>query len=304
MSKRVVFFNCFHNGDIHVSRGFVRQIMNRVHQMDPTVQFAYGHKNSNLLLADIPGLGYDPSAISMVGSEHANLIVRGQTTYVNTWYAQQQFKYMNRWGLTFDALYNAFDDNCKALWGFSLDSISTDVRDFFPVIDYDKFQIGNAKSWLYAHPEKKVFVSNGAILSDQALHFSLGPIINELAKKHRNITFILSNREAGVCGGNIVDSADVIVKNGNDLNENAYLASHCDLVIGKASGSFTFAMTKDNFFNKDMKFLAFCNLTPTPPNNQFWIGELLRDQIKYRAEVIVDGSGDTNHIANVINSKL
>jgi hypothetical protein len=304
MSKRIIFFNHFHNGDIHVSRGLVRQVIDRVKQIDPTVQFAYSHKNSPQLLSDISNLPFDHHAISNINSEHIGLQLAGDTVYFNTWYGQQNFKFMNRWGLTFDALYSAFDENCKTQWGFSLDSISTDVSNFFPVIDYDKFHVMPTRNWLRGHPEKKVFISNGAILSDQARHFSLGQILTVLAPRYPNVTFILSNKESGVAGPNIVDSSDIIRKNNSDLNENSFLASNCDLVVGKASGSFTFAMTKDNFFNKDIKFLAFCNLVPAPPNNQFWIGELLRDKIKYKAQVIVDDSGDTSHISTIISSHL
>lgn len=304
MPKRVVFFNHFHNGDIHVSRGLVRKVIEKIRQTEPNTQFAYSHKNNPSLLADIDGLTFDGHAIRLVNSEHIGVQLSGNTIYFNTWYAQQKFQYMNRWGLTFDALYNAFDDNCKSIFGFSLDSISTNVSDFFPVIDYNKFSIAHTQNWLSQHPEKKVFISNGAILSDQAHQFSLGSIVKDLAPKHPNITWILSNKEQGVAAGNIVDSVDIIKKYSHDLNENSFLASHCDLIVGRASGSFTFAMTKENFFNKDSKFLAFCNLTPVPPNDQFWIGELLRDKVKYRAEIIVDNSPDVNHILNVIQSKL
>lgn len=304
MPKRVVFFNHFHNGDIHVSRGLVRQVIEKVRQLEPNTRFAYSHKNNPNLLSDINGLAFDGAAILSVPNEHTGIQISGSTIYFNTWYAQQKFQYMNRWGLTFDALYNAFDDNCKAVFGFSLESISTNVSDFFPVINYDRFHVGPAKLWLNDHPEKKVFISNGAILSDQAHQFSLGQIVNDLATKHKDVTWIISNKEQGVAAGNIVDSVDIIKKYNHDLNENSFLASHCDLIVGRASGSFTFAMTKDNFFNKDSKFLAFCNLTPVPPNDQFWIGELLRDRVKYRAEVIVDNSSDVNHILNVIKSKL
>lgn len=62
MPKRIVFFNCFHNGDIHVSRGFVRQIMNKIKQLEPDTTFGYTHKMSAELLSDIPDLTFDRDA--------------------------------------------------------------------------------------------------------------------------------------------------------------------------------------------------------------------------------------------------
>jgi hypothetical protein len=303
MPKKIVFFNYYHNGDIHVSRGFVRQIMNKVQQIDPTIQFAYGHRNSSALLSDIPNLQFDPTALSIVKNDHANLIVIGDVIYINTWYAQQNFKYMNKYGISIDALYGALDDSCQSIWGFSLDSISTDPSVFFPSIDYDKFQIDQAKKWLNGHPGKKVFVSNGAVLSDQAHNFSLTSIIDRISRKHTDKIFILSNKDGHPGSANIIHSSDIINKNGNDLNENSFISTYCDVIIGKASGSFTFAMTQENLFQRAVKFLALCNLTPVPPN-KFWVNELLRDKIHYNAQIIVDNESDHNKIIDLIDINL
>jgi hypothetical protein len=210
---------------------------------------------------------------------------------------------MNRYGISMDALYAAFDDTCKSLWGFSLDSISTDPSVFFPMIDYDKFQIGGARAWLYSHPGKKIFVSNGAILSDQAHNFPLTPIIANLAQKHTDKIFILSNHDGHPGSANIIHSDDIIKKRGNDLNENSFISSHCDVIIGKASGSFTFAVTQDNLFNREVKFLAFCNLEPVHPN-KFWANELLRDKINYRCQFIINNTSDPIVAHSIIDSNL
>lgn len=301
---KIVFFNHFHNGDIHVSRELVRQIISKIRIMDPTMTFAYAHKNSNGLLNDISGLAYDAQALSNVSSEHIATHTVGETIYFNTWYGQQKFKHLNRWGLTFDALYSAFDENCKQLWGFSLDNISTDPSTFFPSIDYNAFQINHIKNWLVTNPAKKIFVSNGVILSDQAHQFALTPIIDVLSKKHPDKIFILSNKDGHPGSANIIHSSDIIKRRGNDLNENSFIASNCDVIIGKASGAFSFAVTQQNLFQRDVKFLAFCNLVPVPPNKDFWIGELLRDKINYKAKFIVNNDSDTNTIQNIIEANL
>lgn len=161
MPKRIVFFNCFHNGDIHVSRGFVRQIMNKIKQLEPDTTFGYTHKMSAELLSDIPDLTFDRGALGSVGSEHANLVKSGDTTFINTWYGQQQHKYMNRHGISIDTVYAALNDSCKDLYGFSLEDISTDLSTFFPTIDYTRISISRVQSWLSQHPQKKILVENG-----------------------------------------------------------------------------------------------------------------------------------------------
>ena len=301
--KRVVFFNYYHNGDIHVSRGFIRRIIEKVKQLDPTIRFFYSHRNSPELLSDIIDLQFDSNGLGQVNNDHANLVVVGDTVYINTWYAQQHYRYMNRYGITIDSLYSAFDDTCKSLWGFSLEDLSTEPGDFFPTIDYEKFQIAQAKNWLSSHPGKKVFVSNGAILSDQAHYFGLTPIIDVISKNHPDKIFILSNNDGHPGSNNIIHSSDIILKSGNDLNENSYIASHCDVIIGKASGAFSFSVTKENCLQRSPKFLAFCNLAPSHPN-KFWLGERLRDRINYTSQFIVSNEKDVNNVSSIIDSNL
>src|SRR5271163_3192723 len=100
MPKRVVFFNYYHNGDIHASREFVRQIINKVHQLEPETQFAYAHKNYQGLLSDIPNLTFDPTALSVIRNDHIGTHIVKETTYINTWYGQQHSRYTNNYGLS------------------------------------------------------------------------------------------------------------------------------------------------------------------------------------------------------------
>lgn len=302
MPKRVVFFNHFHNGDIHVSRGLIRQVITKAKQIDPSIQFFYAHKNYGGLIADIPELMFDYHALEAVTSEHITTQQIGDVVYFNTWYGQGNFKHMNRYGLTIDTLYSAFDENCKAIWGFSLDEIESNL--LFPTIDYNYYQINEAKNWIDTHPGKKIFVSNGATLSDQAHQFSLTPIIASLAQKHVDKIFILSNYDGHPGSTNIIHSADIIKKMGNDLNENSFISSKCDVIIGKASGTFTFAITQENCFIRNIKFLAFCNLIPTPPNKDFWIGERLRDKINYKSNFVMSNDNDVSKISKIIDDNL
>jgi hypothetical protein len=278
--------------------------MNRVRQIDPTVQFAYGHRNSPDLLADIDGLSFDPLALSVVRNDHAGVVGIGDTVYFNTWYAQQHHKYMNRYGLTMDSLYSAFDDSCQTLWGFSLHQITPDPQLFFPVIDYNKFHVGEARNWLSQYPDrKKIFISNGTTLSDQAHYFSLTEIVKNVAKNHPDKIFIMSNQDGPEYADNVVSSTNIIKKGGNDLNENAFVATHCDVIIGKASGAFTFAVTQENLFQRSPKFLAFCNLTPSRPN-KFWLSDRLSDKVNYKAQFIVSNESNINAISSIIDSNV
>lgn len=304
MSK-IVFFNSFHNGDLHVSREMVNKIVQKVRGQDPNISFVYSHRNSSNLLADIPNLGFDPQALNRKPNDHANLFTIGDTTYINTWYGQQDYRYMNDYGMTLDCIYAALDDSCKKLWQFSLSDISTDIPSFFPTIDYTKFDIEKSKEWLAAHPEKKVFIANGEALSGQAINFNLTSIIVQLAQKHTDKTFILTNKEhSPALPSNIVYSSDIIKKaHLSDLNENSFISSFCDVIIGRSSGASTFAMTQENLFRRNIKVLYFTNIVPIPPN-KFWSHNIFASKVNFSADILCTNEHNPLAVQNIIDTNL
>lgn len=300
--KKVVFFNHWHNGDVHVSRGIVRQIMNKVFQQDPSIEFYYTHRNASDLLLDIPDLKFDANLINNI-NPHDNIIIQDDTVYINTWYDQQHQKYARQYGiLTIDALYAALDESCKKVWSFSLQNISTNVKDFFPVIDYSKFYIEKVECWLHQNRGIKVLVENGNGNSNQAYNFPLIPIIINIAKKNPNITFILSQKEDINLPNNVLFTSDIIQKFGNDLNEISFLSTHCDMIIGKASGVFSFTITRDNLFERKVKLLCFSYLMQC--QSKFWLGKLFQNNTDYSATIEVSGEYLPALVENIIERNL
>lgn len=304
MYNKIIFFNHFHNGDLHVSREIVKNIIKKVKSQNPKISFYYSHNNSPNLLSDIDDLSFS-TAISQIKNTHANLVQIGDAVFINTWYGQQDYKFMNRYGLTIDCLYAALDDSCRKIWNFSLQDISPDFFTFFPTIDYSKFEINNSKIWLDNHPEKKIFIANGLALSGQATNFNITEITVKLAKNYPNITFILTNYEDNrELPNNVVYSSSIIKKSSlSDLNENSFISSYCDMIIGRSSGASTFAITQENLFKRPTKIIYFTNIVPVPPN-QLWTGELLKDKITYSADIICTNESNPDIVYDIINSKI
>ena len=303
--KKIVFFNYYHNGDVHVSRGLIRQIMDKVHQIDSDIEFAYAHRNNQILLADIPKLSFDNKGLDIVSDDHSNLKTINDTTYINTWYGQQNHKYMNMYGgINIDCIYAALDDSCKTLWNFSLQDISKDLSTFFPIIDYSKYQIENACHWINCHPETKIIVENGPALSGQAHNFDMTSIIVNLAKKHPDKLFILTAMVNGINLPNVFFSHQIINSNNqNDLNEVSYLSSHCNMIIGRASGVFSFTLTQENLFQRQIKYLCFSNLVPSQPN-KFWLGDIFRDKVNYKSSILTTNESNINNVEAIIEENL
>jgi hypothetical protein len=279
--------------------------MEKVKQISPETTFAYSHKKSANLLSDISDLEYDAQAINRIISPHNNLVKIDDTIYINTWYGQQHWKYVKSYETTFDCLYSAFDDSCRNIWGFRLADISTDLRDFFPIIDYSKYYIQEATSWILAHPEYKILIENGIAYSDQSDNLPMEPLIVNLAQKYPNKTFILT-AQADIKDkpNNIIFSDDIIKKEiKSDLNEVSYLSTFCDMIIGKASGVFSFSFIQENLFNRNIKYICFCQdrFLPNKPN-KFWLDKLFQDKINYTSNIIA--TNDFNHKEQIIEANL
>ena len=128
-------------------------------------------------------------------------------------------------------------------------------------------------------------------------------VINKVAFNHPTTIFILSNQEGQVLAPNIIYSSGIICKSGSDLNENAFLSEHCDVIVGRASGAFTFALTQENMFKRRAKMLCFSNLVPKQ-NGKFWLDELLQDKVNYSSRIITTNESDVNLIQQLIEGQL
>ena len=253
MINKVIFSNLCHNGDVHISRGLVRETAKICEARGITCE--YYHINDPSLLADIPYAKYSGRNCGVPQDFKSAPI--GNTLFINPWYCSDPEHYKN-YSMTFDTLYYTFRDALKFL-DVDLDTIP--AIDLFPSIDFTYFEISKAKEWFNNHTNKRVFLSNGQALSGQSHNFPFAGIVNRLANSNQNIDFLITNQESGMGGlPNIHMTSNIIQKNGFDLNENAYVAANCDLIIGRCSGPYSFAMTRETYFENPKTFLAFTTL--------------------------------------------
>ena len=60
--NKIVFFNHYHRGDLHTSKEFVKEVMNKL----PDIEFEYWHSNPDSILQEIgisPSLQKTPSLL-------------------------------------------------------------------------------------------------------------------------------------------------------------------------------------------------------------------------------------------------
>lgn len=284
---KVIFYNLFNNGDIHVSRSFIRKII----EIFPENEYFYAHKNSPELLKDIniTHININSSCIENAGSYRI-----GDVLYINTWYASNGRRYMNTFGVTFSTLYIMFRDILEKEFKYDISNI--EVSALFPSIDYSKFHISGVMGFLNNH-KNNILICNGNALSGQADNFSFEPGIEILAHKYPSYNFLLTNPGRPFNLPNVFYTKNIIGKKGNDLNENSYLSQHCNVIIGRMSGVFTYSITYENFLNKNKIFINFSNI-------HNWIGDYFQGRFVFNANIINSEDYSTNNFVNTISQCL
>lgn len=251
MFKEIHFINDWHNGDIHNSRGVIKNII----QHFPDAEYYHHHKHGKKVLQDIPGIYSD----ELLGEKFKEIVtIIDDKVYINTWL-----------GLVLPNKIQLCSWGCNCISNKELlnhilitlnkDKFLSNEFDTIPDINFLKFNVSNVDTFLKTHKNKKILVCNGETLSGQSYNFSFMPFVINLAIKYQNIDFILTHKE-NVVKDNIFYTDDIIQQSKSDLNEISYLSTACSIIVGRASGPFMFSQTFNSLIDKDKTFIAFCNL--------------------------------------------
>lgn len=234
--SKVVFYNCYHNGDIFVSRRFV-EILTSYFIENGITDITYRHNNSNKTLKDLP-IKIQTLEGFQLKETGQTWFVENETLYANTWYGCGKYFL----GCTVQTLHAIFNGECKK---FGIDIFDNkEATDFIPVIDYKKFDTKTCDDFLSTNTKKTIFISNGATMSGQAGgHYSVESLTSMICDAFPDILFIASNSDPQK--SNCKLSSSIIKCKESDLIENSYLAKHCVAIIGRNSGSQTFCYNTD-----------------------------------------------------------
>lgn len=250
MLDKIIFYNFWHCGDIHVSRSLVKFVSDNI----PAKEYYYYHPNNSKLIKD------NPKVVHIKENLPENFKWKGwfkenEILYCNTWYNaynQQEFQ-----GCTIQTLFKIFKRGLKETIDYDLPG---EPIDYLPEIKYEYYPIENIIKFLNENNHVntgKVLISNCDVLSGQFHNFDFNPIIHYLSEKFKDIIFIITNRNGqNVIKDNVYYAGD-ITKTECDLNEISYLSTFCDILIGRNSGPHTFCFTKENLMNKDKIFVCF-----------------------------------------------
>jgi hypothetical protein len=244
MIETLHFYNHFHNGDVHYSRGFVRRLMALV----PAKRYVYAHNNPADLLADIPHLEH----LRLTDEDtRRSFDMTSKRLRINTWIGQQDGRFLPGTGVSFRSNYRMYSELCD--W-MGIERLRPD--ECLPSIDFSRIPTDEIELFWTSHQNRPmILVSDGPVLSGQSDNFDFQPLILAIAARFPKILFLCTHGRLNA--SNILHSSDITRTAGCDLNQIGLLATRCSMVIGRASGPFCFAQTRDTLNDPRKTFVVF-----------------------------------------------
>ena len=268
MWDKIVFFELGHYGDLHITRNFVRYVINHI----PARKYVYVLKSDPKVFSDFSELTFEEFDLNVHPfTIYEPWFALDGTLYVNTSCgANSMFAFK---GTTIQTAHSIFKYYLKTFCNHTIDE---SLSNFVPFIDFDKFKVDEVNAFMNLHEGKrKILIVNGETQSGQTINFDMYPLAQILAYNHPNDMFFLSNTPASlVYRHNIFEAAkntdsgfiplesniflckDIIDIDENDIVETAYVSLFCDIIIGRTSGVYTLSIEKRNVIDHPKKFIC------------------------------------------------
>ena len=251
----IIFFNPCRNGDVHVSRGYIIDMMEKL----PNYNFFYMQNpayTKDFLLKDIPNLS--PYDVLYQFSINSSITVEDENIYINTWYGQDSSKYFVKAKElvgTDDCSFYVVHEIFRNIYEYFNLKIETFDK-YLPKINFHNLNVSMIDSFLekLSSFDKKILLCTDPVQSGQSLNFDFNQIVKVLAIEYPNYAFITT--------GDIITSKNIfkmkdVIDVACDLNETSYLSTFCDVIVGRSSGAYTFSLIEDNINNENKKFVCF-----------------------------------------------
>lgn len=283
--KIINFFNCAHNGDLHISREYAKDLINI---LNPD-KIYYHHFNNSSLMKDL-----NSEFVQFV--RHPNNIFipffnDNIGINIDTWIGQNR-EILNRYsGCNFPSLYNVMSHIYESL---NIKHLMKDIEYYIPSINYEEYEIEKAKNYFENNKDKKfILVCNNDVRSGQASNFNMNKLIEMICDTYKDYIIIATNNmETVINKENFIFADDIIgeTSSGSNLNEISYISTKTSLIIGRSSGPYSFTLVKENY--KNNKFICLCG-----SYEYAWYSNTGED-------ITWSDNYDENNIMNLISKKI
>jgi len=252
----IYFYNNFHNGDIHYSRTFVKDIMNKLGDND----YCYLHNCDPSILKDIKKLKHNNSFISFDNwnlisdypIKHNSQIIRTDDNFfINTWVGQKDMSYIHTdkdISCSLYAHYNLYKDIYNEL------SIPIeDIEYYIPEIDFNNINKSSIDKFISNNKYEKIILIANNIPRTVRMDLDLNLLADKLSIDYPNVLIALTNKTE-LKRSNVLFIGDLISE--PNLNEISYFSKFCNIIVGFPSGPYVFTMIKDNLFEINKTFIT------------------------------------------------
>ena len=251
----IVFFNHWHYGDLFSTRGLVADIKRQL----PNYNFVYAHNRNSWAVADLCK-SLSKTQTEKILNQMINMRVRlaknSDDLFVNTWVGA----YEGIWGSNTHPSYishlKIFEECYKSMnesFGTNL-KLDSNVWTYVPEIDYTPYNTKVADDFL-SSVNRCHLICNGAVQSTQSSIGNMQNIIETLATKYPNDAFVAT--ELFETKHTNIYFTDSIFQKNCDMCEISYLSTKVNVIVGKNSGPFTYANTKQNLQDPSKKLICF-----------------------------------------------
>ena len=283
----IVFYNHFHNGDCFVSKMYVQDLIFQIRQHRPDIEFYYAHNNHPGIIADVaaeyvPAHAYDYDRYLRMGT-------RADDILINPWVGAWQGEIFNHGEhinyLRLHAIWRRYYTALGRLLNIEL-AFSDDAKFYVPYIDADYYRQDLIRNYMQGYAKKrKVLICNGPAKSGQSQMGDFVAEIDALSQEYPAVQFIATQR-TGIRRLNVSHTADIFALD-SDINEIALLSRHCDLIVGKNSGPYSFAHHRANMLDANKTFACFSTRDTDMLNaQQDWPAEFHHSAVTDTAGVI------------------
>jgi hypothetical protein len=249
MVNNLVFYNTYHNGDVHYGREFIKRFAAHI----PAVQKFYVHNKHPK--TSLGCLNYGQAG-NLPMEEH--VFMSGGDLFINTWIGTDHRKFLQYGGVTMEgnyAMYTAAARHIKNL--LNIDIPIEPIENYLPEIDFSRFKTDDITYFFDCPtPKVKVFIVNSNVMSGQSNNFDFDPIVAKLARAYPTVLFIMTNKSS-LNQQNVIYTPDIHgISDGCDLVENSFISTKCNIIVGRGSGSFCFSCIKENWLDNTKSILG------------------------------------------------
>ena len=281
--ETITLYNHFHYGDIFYARVLINLLNDKFN-------INFYHQLKLNLLNDIENV----TEFNVLPQEFSVHTTSLDKKIVNTWIGSENNIYLNK--VYRGCCLENYLFLCKKItdyYGINFDP--NNYEQLLPTVNFNNLKdvddISKILDEFIKKYKKIVLISNGDVKSGQSINFNFSGIINHIASTHKEILFLVTE-EFNTDNDNIIATSTITNKQ-PDLLEISYISTKCDVIIGRASGPYTYSLVKENLLNPNKTFISF--------NHTYNEGKFYDKQ---KSKYIWSNNYSEEHIINTIKTNI